>query len=62
MLTILFAKNSLPVLFLLSTLIINSIGFGFTTQSIVSSIHYLPKVKSGMGSGIVNASHQLETC
>lgn len=43
-------------------MIINGVGFGFSTHSIVSAIHYLPQTKSGIGSGIINASRQIGTC
>lgn len=43
-------------------MIINGIGFGFSTHSIVSAIHYLPQAKSGIGSGVINASRQIGTC
>ncbi len=50
--------NSIIVVFM----IINGVGFGFTTQSIVSSVKYLPKEKAGMGSGIINAARQIGAC
>ncbi|MDK6437287.1 MFS transporter, partial [Lactobacillus crispatus] len=37
-------------------LIINGMGFGFASVSLVASVRYLPKNKSGIGSGIVNAA------
>ncbi|MDP4153805.1 MAG: DHA2 family efflux MFS transporter permease subunit [Bacillota bacterium] len=37
-------------------------GLGFSCQSMVSSIKYLPDEKSGIGSGIVNAARQVGTC
>lgn len=43
-------------------LIINGIGFGFASVSLVASVRYLPKNKSGIGSGIVNAARQIGTC
>ena len=43
-------------------LIINGMGFGFASVSLVASVRYLPKNKSGIGSGIVNAARQIGTC
>ncbi|QEA59383.1 DHA2 family efflux MFS transporter permease subunit [Leuconostoc koreense] len=37
-------------------------GFGFSTVSFVSSVRHLPKSKTGIGSGITNASRQIGTC
>ncbi|MFT8917703.1 MAG: DHA2 family efflux MFS transporter permease subunit [Oenococcus sp.] len=42
--------------------ILNGIGFGLATQSIVSAMKPLPKSKSGIGSGIVNTGRQLGMC
>lgn len=43
-------------------LVIMGIGFGFSVQSIASSIKYLPVEKSGMASGIINAARQIGMC
>lgn len=43
-------------------MLLNGTGFGFMSQSMVSSIRFLRKEKSGIGSGIINASRQLGTC
>ena len=43
-------------------LIINGMGCGFASVSLVASVRYLPKNKSGIGSGIVNAARQIGTC
>lgn len=43
-------------------MIIFGFGLGFSCQSLVSSIKYLPEDKSGIGSGIVNAARQIGTC
>ncbi|BCZ45639.1 hypothetical protein psyc5s11_17060 [Clostridium gelidum] len=43
-------------------LVIMGIGFGFSVQSIASSIKYLPVEKSGMASGIINAGRQIGMC
>jgi EmrB/QacA subfamily drug resistance transporter len=43
-------------------MIVCGFGLGFSCQSMVSSIKYLPFEKSGMGSGIVNAARQIGTC
>lgn len=43
-------------------MIVFGFGMGFTIQSIVSAIQYLPDEKSGIGSGIVNAARQVGTC
>ncbi|MBU3092002.1 MFS transporter [Clostridium sp. CF011] len=45
-----------------TTLVIMGIGFGFSVQSIASSIKYLPVEKSGMASGIINAARQIGMC
>jgi EmrB/QacA subfamily drug resistance transporter len=43
-------------------LVIIGFGFGFSVQSIASSIKFLPVEKSGMASGIINAARQIGTC
>ncbi len=43
-------------------MIVFGLGLGFSCQSLVSSIKFLPPEKSGMGSGIVNAARQIGTC
>lgn len=43
-------------------LIICGIGLGFSVQALSSSVKYIPKEKSGMGSGIINASRQIGSC
>ena len=43
-------------------LVIIGLGFGFSIQSVASSIKYLPVEKSGMASGIINAARQIGTC
>ena len=43
-------------------LIINGFGFGFTSQSLVSSVKHLPVSKNGLGSGMVNTARQFGTC
>ena len=43
-------------------LIVAGFGLGLSTQAISSSIKYLPKEKSGIGSGIINAFRQIGTC
>ena len=48
--------------FIVMLMILNGFGFGFSTISIVSSLNHLPKEKSGIGSGIVNAARQIGTC
>lgn len=47
---------------LITFMILNGTGFGFMSQTIVSSIRFLPAEKSGIGSGIINSSRQLGTC
>jgi EmrB/QacA subfamily drug resistance transporter len=37
-------------------------GFGLTSLSIVSAVQFIPQVKAGMASGMVNAARQLGTC
>ncbi|WBS99681.1 MFS transporter [Lacticaseibacillus paracasei] len=48
--------------FIVMLMILNGFGFGFSTILIVSSLNHLPKEKSGIGSGIVNAARQIGTC
>ena len=43
-------------------MIVCGIGLGFASQSIISSIKYLPQDKTGMGSGVVNAARQVGIC
>lgn len=43
-------------------LFVTGLGLGFSTQSLSSSIKYLPEEKSGIGSGIINAFRQIGTC
>lgn len=43
-------------------LIICGFGLGFSVQSISSSVKFIPKEKSGMGSGIINAARQIGSC
>lgn len=43
-------------------MIVCGFGLGFSVQSLVSSIKFLPEEKSGIGSGIVNAARQIGTC
>lgn len=47
---------------MISDMVVSGIGFGFACQSVISSIQYLPKEKSGIGSGVVNAARQVGTC
>ena len=53
-------STSIPAM--VSYMIVCGIGLGFSCQSLVSSIKYLPIQKVGMGSGIVNAARQIGTC
>lgn len=43
-------------------LIVCGFGLGFSVQSISSSVKFIPKEKSGMGSGIINAARQIGSC
>ncbi|OOL95573.1 MFS transporter [Clostridium acetobutylicum] len=43
-------------------LIICGIGLGFSVQALSSSVKFIPKEKSGIGSGIVNAARQIGSC
>lgn len=43
-------------------LMICGVGLGFSVQALSSSVKYIPKEKSGMGSGIINASRQIGSC
>lgn len=43
-------------------LFFSGLGMGFTAQTLSSSIKYLTKEKSGIGSGIINAFRQIGTC
>lgn len=53
---------STPRFTMIADMVVNGIGFGFACQSVISSIKYLPKEKSGIGSGVVNAARQIGTC
>lgn len=57
-----FIKTNTPKDVMVVFLIINGIGFGFSSVSLVASVKHLPKNKSGIGSGIVNAARQIGTC
>ncbi|MCP0887386.1 MFS transporter [Ligilactobacillus sp. WILCCON 0076] len=57
-----FIKTDTPKEIMIIFLVINGIGFGFSSVSLVASVKYLPKNKSGIGSGIVNAARQFGTC
>lgn len=43
-------------------MIICGFGLGFSFQSLVSGIKFLPEEKSGIGSGIINAGRQIGSC
>lgn len=43
-------------------LVICGIGLGFSVQALSSSVKFIPKEKSGMGSGIINAARQIGSC
>jgi X-X-X-Leu-X-X-Gly heptad repeat protein len=47
---------------MIAEMIICGFGLGFACQAIISSIKFLPKEKSGIGSGVVNAARQVGTC
>ncbi|MGL5898755.1 MAG: MFS transporter, partial [Lactobacillaceae bacterium] len=51
-----------PKAVIITFLVINGVGFGFSSVSLVASVKHLPKNKSGIGSGIVNAARQIGTC
>lgn len=55
-------RISTPIENTILFLIINGFGFGFTSQSLVSSVKYLPVSKNGLGSGMVNTARQFGTC
>jgi EmrB/QacA subfamily drug resistance transporter len=61
-----FALSRLTVttseLTMVVVMIVFGFGLGFASQSIISSIKYLPVEKSGSGSGIVNAARQIGIC
>ncbi|MFX3618963.1 MAG: MFS transporter [Sporolactobacillus sp.] len=43
-------------------MIVLGFGFGLTSLSIVSAVQFIPQVKAGIASGMVNAARQLGTC
>lgn len=43
-------------------MIICGFGLGFSFQSLVSGIKFLPEEKSGIGSGLINAGRQIGSC
>ncbi|TLQ49910.1 MFS transporter [Lacticaseibacillus casei] len=55
-------KTNTATALIVVLLVINGFGFGFSSVSLVASVRYLPKNKSGIGSGIVNAARQIGTC
>ncbi|MBA1392836.1 MFS transporter, partial [Lactobacillus sp. XV13L] len=57
-----FITTSTTEKIMVSFLIIEGFGFGFSSVSLVAAVKHLPKNKSGIGSGIVNAARQIGTC
>ena len=57
-----FITTTTPKTVVITFLVINGVGFGFSSVSLVASVKHLPKNKSGIGSGIVNAARQIGTC
>lgn len=57
-----FITTTTPRAIMITFLVINGFGFGFSSVSLVASVKHLPKNKSGIGSGIVNAARQIGTC
>ncbi|MDO8196285.1 MFS transporter [Lactiplantibacillus plantarum] len=57
-----FITTTTPKVVIITFLVINGVGFGFSSVSLVASVKHLPKNKSGIGSGIVNAARQIGTC
>lgn len=57
-----FITTTTPKAVIITFLVINGVGFGFSSVSLVASVKHLPKNKSGIGSGIVNAARQIGTC
>lgn len=57
-----FITTTTPKRVMIVFSIIIGSGFGFSTVSFVSSVRHLPKSKTGIGSGITNASRQIGTC
>lgn len=57
-----FITTTTPKVIMITFLVINGVGFGFSSVSLVASVKHLPKNKSGIGSGIVNAARQIGTC
>lgn len=55
-------RTDTPTVIIIVFLIVNGFGFGFSSVSLVASVKYLPKEKTGVGSGIVNAMRQIGTC
>jgi EmrB/QacA subfamily drug resistance transporter len=47
---------------MIAEMILCGFGLGFACQAIISAIKFLPKEKSGVGSGVVNAARQIGTC
>lgn len=47
---------------MVADMIVCGFGVGFASQSIISAIRYLPREKSGIGSGVVNAARQIGVC
>ena len=57
-----FITTTTPKAVIITFLVIHGVGFGFSSVSLVASVKHLPKNKSGIGSGIVNAARQIGTC
>lgn len=57
-----FITTTTPKAVIITFLVINGVGFGFSSVSLVVSVKHLPKNKSGIVSGIVNAARQIGTC
>ena len=57
-----FITTTTPKAVIITFLVINGVGFGFSSVSLVVLVKHLPKNKSGIVSGIVNAARQIGTC
>lgn len=55
-------KINTSIIGMISDMVVLGFGFGLTSLSIVSAVQFVPQVKAGIASGMVNASRQLGTC
>ncbi|WP_204988039.1 MFS transporter [Sporolactobacillus pectinivorans] len=55
-------KFNTTIAVMILDMIVLGFGFGLSSLAIVSSVQFVPQVKAGIASGMVNAARQLGTC